>query len=84
MAAGVPQQMLHEIAFKALPSALVDKVEIDVGDMKVGDTLKVSDLTIAHTEGLDLTTDADATVVTITEVHAAPADDADTEDEAAE
>ena len=82
LAAGVPQQMLHEIAFKALPSALVDKVEIDVGDMKVGDTLKVSDLPIAHTEGLDLTTDTDATVVTITEVHAAPAEDA--EDETAE
>ena len=82
LAAGVPQQMLHEIAFKALPSALVDKVEVDVGDMKVGDTLKVSDLTIAHTEGLDLTTDADATVVTITEVHAVPAED--TEDAAAE
>lgn len=82
LAAGVPQQMLHEIAFKALPSALVDKVEVDVGDMKVGDTLKVSDLPIAHTEGLDLTTDADATVVTITEVHAVPAED--TEDAAAE
>ena len=75
--AGVPQQMLHEIAFKALPSALVDKVEVDVGDMKVGDTLRVCDLPIAHTEGLDLTTEADATVVTITEVHAAPAADAD-------
>ena len=82
LAAGVPQQMLHEIAFKALPSALVDKVEVDVGDMMVGDTLKVSDLPIAHTEGLDLTTDADATVVTITEVHAVPAED--TEDAAAE
>ena len=82
LAAGVPQQMLHEIAFKALPSALVDKVEVDVGDMKVGDTLKVSDLPIAHTEGLNLTTDADATVVTITEVHAVPAED--TEDAAAE
>ena len=83
--AGVPQQMLHEIAFKALPSALVDKVEVDVGDMKVGDTLRVCDLPIAHTEGLDLTTEADATVVTITEVHAAPAEDTDeTEEGAAE
>ena len=83
LVAGVPQQMLHEIAFKALPSALVDKVEIDVGDLKVGDTLRVCDLPIAHTEGLDLTTDPEATVVTITEVHAAPAAD-DAEDDAAE
>ena len=85
LVAGVPQQMLHEIAFKALPSALVDKVEVDVGDMKVGDTLRVCDLPIAHTEGLDLTTEEDATVVTITEVHAAPAEDTDeAEEEAAE
>ena len=84
LVAGVPQQMLHEIAFKALPSALVDKVEVDVGDMKVGDTLRVCDLPIAHTEGLDLTTEADATVVTITEVHAAPAAEDETAEEAAE
>ena len=83
LVAGVPQQMLHEIAFKALPSALVDKVEVDVGDLKVGDTLRVCDLPIAHTEGLDLTTDPEATVVTITGVHAAPAAD-DTEDGTAE
>ncbi len=75
LVAGVPQQMLHEIAFKALPSALVDKVEIDVGEMKVGETLRVADLPIAHTEGLTLTTDPESTVVTITEVHAAPADE---------
>ena len=50
---------------------------------EVGDTLRVCDLPIAHTEGLDLTTDPEATVVTITEVHAAPAAD-DTEDGTAE
>ena len=30
LAAGVPQQMLQEISFKALPAALVEKVEVDV------------------------------------------------------
>ena len=51
----------------------------------MGDTLRVCDLPIAHTEGLDLTTEEDATVVTITEVHAAPAEDTDeAEEEAAE
>ena len=39
LAAGVPQQMLQEISFKALPAALVEKVEVDVGDLKVGDTV---------------------------------------------
>ena len=41
LAAGVLQQHLEEISFKALPSALVDKVMVDVGDMKIGDVIKV-------------------------------------------
>ena len=72
--AGVPQQMLHEVAFKALPSALVEKIELDIGELKVGDTIRVKDLDIAKDKDVDLTTDLDATVVTITEVHASAAD----------
>lgn len=30
LSSGVPQQMLQEISFKALPAALVEKVEVDV------------------------------------------------------
>ena len=41
---GLVNQMLHEIAFKAVPAALVEKVEIDVGDMKLGDSIQVKDL----------------------------------------
>ena len=81
LVAGVPQQMLHEVAFKALPSALVDKIEVDVGDLKVGDTIRVKDLAIANDKDVDLSTDLEATVVTITEVRASAAD---TEEEAAE
>ena len=87
LAAGVPQQMLQEISFKALPAALVEKVEVDVGDLKVGDTIRVADLPIAKDKDVDLMTDVDATVVTITEVHVKASDleaeDADA-DEAAE
>ena len=36
--AGVVQQMLQEVSYKALPAALVDKIKIDVSSMKVGDT----------------------------------------------
>ena len=82
LAAGVPQQMLHEISFKALPAALVEKVEVDVGELKVGDTIRVCDLPIAQDKDVDLMTDAEATVVTITEVHvsaAAAAEEADEE-----
>ena len=67
-------QMLQEISFKALPAALVEKVEVDVGDLKVGDTIRVADLPIAKDKDVDLMTDVDATVVTITEVHVKASD----------
>ena len=78
LAAGVPQQMLHEVEFKALPAALVEKIELDIGDLKVGDTIRVADLDIAKDKDVDLTTDPEATVVTVTEVRGAAAE---TEDE---
>ena len=81
LAAGVPQQMLHEISFKALPAALVEKVEVDVGDLKVGDTIRVADLPLAKDKDVDLMTDLEATVVTVTEVHVKASDLADEEDD---
>ena len=79
LSAGVPQQMLHEISFKALPAALVDKVEVDASLLKVGDTVKVKDLPIAQNEDINLATDPETTVVIITEVHASADAAADTE-----
>ncbi len=66
---GILQQRLAEIAFQALPDALVDKVEIDVGDMKIGDAVLVKDLPIASAEGIELTTDPEAIVVIVTRAH---------------
>ena len=59
--------MLQEISFKALPASLVEKIELDVGDLKIGDTIRVKDLVIAKDENIDLITDLDSTVVTVTE-----------------
>ena len=81
LSSGVPQQMLQEISFKALPAALVEKVEVDVGPLKVGDTIRVADLPIAKDKDVDLMTDLDATVVTITEVHVKASDLASDEEE---
>ena len=83
LVAGVPQQMLHDVDFRALPAALVEKIELDVGDLKVGDTIRVKDLDIASDKDVDLTTDPEATVVTITEVHAS-ASDTETDEEGSE
>lgn len=76
LAAGVPQQMLHEVEFRALPAALVEKIELDIGDLKVGDTVRVKDLAIARDKDVDLSTDPETTVVTVTEVRAAAAAEA--------
>ena len=39
---------------------------------KAGDIIKVKDLAIAKDENIDLQTDPEADVATVTEVHAAP------------
>ena len=82
--AGVVQQMLQEVSYKALPAALVDKIKIDVSSMKVGDTLKVEDLEIAKNPDIDLQTPLDAAVATVIEVHNAPAEGEGEEDTTAE
>lgn len=67
--AGVLQENLTEISYTAYPSALVDKVKVDVGQMKIGDTIYVKDLPIAADKEIDLKTDPDAAVVILTAVH---------------
>lgn len=81
---GILQQRLAEIAFQALPDALVDKVEIDVGDMKIGDAVLVKDLPIASAEGIELTTDPEAIVVTVTRAHNVAVEETEKTEEAAE
>ena len=84
---GVLQQGLHEISYKALPCALIDKIEIDALSMRVGDTIRVKDLPIASNPDIDLMTDPETTVATITvaRLHAeaksndAASDNADTQ-----
>ena len=63
---GVLQQLLEEVSYKAYPAYLVDKIQLDVGDMRVGDSIKVGDLPISSNETISLQTDLDAVVVTVT------------------
>ena len=69
---GILQQKLEEISYKALPAALVDRIEIDVESMKIGDAVLVKDLAIASNPDIDL---MEAVVVTVTRVHNAPAEE---------
>ena len=83
---GVLEQLLEEISYKALPSALVEKIKIDVGELHVGDSIKVKDLDIVNDKDVDILTDLDATIVNVTEFkNTVPADDSDADaEEAAE
>ena len=77
---GVLEQFLEEIQLRALPAALVDKIEINVGELKVGESIKVKELPIYQNKDIDILTDPEATVVTIQEVHNAPEADEEAEE----
>ena len=62
---GVLEQFLEEIAYKALPEDLVEKIEIDCGTLRLGDTIKVSDLDIAKNDKIELQTHLDTPIVSV-------------------
>ena len=72
---GVVEQKLEEIAYKALPEALVD-----LSGLKAGDVVKVKDLAIAADKDVVLVTDPEAVVVTVTVPHNAPIPETDAEE----
>ena len=79
---GILQVKLNEISYRALPEALVDKIKIDVGEMKVGDVIQVKDLSIASDERIELLTNPETVVVTVTAVHNAAPETEDSEETA--
>ena len=80
---GVLQLDMEEVAYKALPAALVDKVKIDVAEMKIGDAVKVKDLPLASAAGITLISDPEAVVVRVTPVRGGEVPE-EAEEEAAE
>ncbi len=80
---GVFQLLLPEIVYKALPDALVERIDLDVGHMRAGDSIKVEDLDIAKDKDVELVTSLDAIVAVVSEVRR-KAEDGDTEEEEAE
>ena len=79
---GILQVKLNEISYRALPEALVDKIKIDVGEMKVGDVIQVKDLSIASDERIELLTNPETVVFTVTAVHNAAPETEDSEETA--
>ena len=66
---GVLQEDLSEVAYRAFPSALVEKTTLDAAGLKVGDTVHVKDLDIAKNKDIDLKTDPEAVVLSVIPVH---------------
>ena len=65
---GVIQLHLEEISYRALPEDLTDRIQLDLDGVKVGDSIKVKDLPFAQNPQIELLTDPEAIVVSVTEV----------------
>lgn len=79
---GVIQLHLEEISYRALPEDLTDRIQLDLDGVKVGDSIKVKDLPFAQNPQIELLTDPELIVVSVTEVR--NTEEAETEEEAAE
>lgn len=82
VADGVLQENMEEVNYKAYPSALVDKVEVDVAGLKVGDTIRVKDLSLAKDKDIDIKDDPEAVVLTVVAVHNGAVPETETPEEA--
>ena len=82
---GVLEELLEEVSYKAYPADLVDKIKLDVGSIRLGDTIKVKDLDISKNDKIEVTTDPETIVVNvIASKNDQTDDDEDTSETAAE
>ena len=77
---GVLEELLTEIEYKAVPEALVERVDVDCSKLKVGDSLTVGDLEIAKDKDIEIVTHLDTPVVNVVASHNAVADEEEAED----
>ena len=62
---GALEQLLEEVAYKATPEHLVDKIDVDCSTLHLGDTITVGDLAIAKNKDVDVVTHLDSIVFTV-------------------
>ncbi len=65
VAVGLVEQLLTEISYKAVPEAIIDKIEVDCSKLRLGDTLTVADLGIAKDKDIEIVTHMDTPVVSV-------------------
>jgi large subunit ribosomal protein L25 len=64
---GYVQQNLFDISYRAFPSKLIEKIEINLDGLRAGTCMRVKDLDIAKNEDIELLTSADSLVFSIIE-----------------
>lgn len=60
---GIMQQLMREIEIECLPSDIPDRIELDVTELKIGDSLHLSDV---HMDKIRVLGDLERPIVTIT------------------
>ena len=78
---GMVQQQQSDISYRALPSHLIDRIEIDLDGMKVGASIRISDLDIAKNPDIEILSPLDTTVLSIADPRKT-AETLETDDEA--
>jgi large subunit ribosomal protein L25 len=80
---GVLEQFLREITIEVLPRNIPERIEVDVTDLRIGDSLHVSDLSV---ENAKILADPSATLCTVVppRVEAEPVVEIEEEEELAE
>lgn len=59
---GIIQHSLHKLEIECLPSQIPDKIDVDISQLKIGDSLHVKDI---HLENAKNVSKPDATIITI-------------------
>mgnify|MGYP000846028224 FL=1 len=65
---GNVQQSLYELSYKALPSDLIERVEVDLEGAQVGDSVRVEELEIAKNEAIEILTPLNTMVYSIADI----------------
>jgi len=68
---GIVNELINEIEIECLPKDLVEHIDVDVSNMKIGASLQVSDLPIASNEAYHIITATDTAVVQVSLPNAA-------------
>ena len=79
---GMVQQQLNEVAFRALPAHLIDRIDIDLEGMEIGTTFRVSDLDITKNPDIEVLSPLDDLIFSVSD--ASQPMEAEADDEAAE